>query len=111
MSWSYILTNEDKSIKNKNNVSDSIKKEEINEERIETYEITPDELFDEKYGDTLFDILWELREINSYEENIIKFEDFSSLIGDLYEFIKENSSCYFEDEIEEEETTESEDEY
>ena len=50
--------------------------------------------------------MWELKEINSEEDNRIKFKDFNKLIGDLYEFMK-NSSGYYEEEEEVEEDEES----
>ena len=118
MSWVYVLANnkietEDidiiRDIQNQREIEYSDDSREVI--NTEEYEITPDELFDEKYSDVLFDVLWELKEINSEEDNRIKFKDFNKLIGDLYEFIKENSSGYYEEEEEEVEEDEESDIY
>ena len=109
MSWVYVIANNINSLTDEkvDIVEEIVKKREVNLEKKEEYEITPDELFDEKYSDKIFDILWELKELNLSNDNLIKFKNFNKLVGDIYEFIKETSSVYYEEEDNEEEESES----
>ena len=109
MSWVYVIANNINSLTDEkvDIVEAIVKKREVNLEKKEEYEITPDELFDEKYSDKIFDILWELKELNLSNDNLIKFKNFNKLVGDIYEFIKETSSVYYEEEDNEEEESES----
>lgn len=109
MSWVYVIANNINSLTDEkvDIVEEIVKKREVNLEKKEEYEITPDELFDEKYSEKIFDILWELKELNLSNDNLIKFKNFNKLVGDIYEFIKETSSVYYEEEDNEEEESES----
>ena len=109
MSWVYVIANNINSLTDEkvDIVEEIVKNREVELEKEEEYEITPDELFDEKYSDKIFDILWELKELNLSNDNIIKFKDFNKLVGDIYEYIKETSSIYYDEEDNEEEETDS----
>lgn len=109
MSWVYVIANNINALTDEkvDIVEEIVKKREVNLEKKEEYEITPDELFDEKYSEKIFDILWELKELNLSNDNLIKFKNFNKLVGDIYEFIKETSSVYYEEEDNEEEESES----
>lgn len=119
MSWVYVIANDTEFDKKFNTTSDKnvdiveeiLKKREVEIEKREEFEITPDELFDDKYGEKIFDILWELKELNLSNDNLIKFKDFNNLVGDIYEYVKETSSIYYDEEDTEEEDFESEEEH
>ena len=109
MSWVYVIANNINSLTDErvDIVEEIVKKREVNLEKKEEYEITPDDLFDEKYSEKIFDILWELKELNLSNDKLIKFKNFNKLVGDIDEFIKETSSVYYEEEDNEEEESES----
>lgn len=109
MSWVYVIANNINSLTDEkvDIVEEIVKEKKAELEKEEEYEITPDELFDEKYSDKIFDILWELKELNLSNDNLIKFKDFNNLVGDIYEYIKETSSIYYDEEDNEEEETDS----
>lgn len=111
MTWVHLLTN-DKAVNLKLKDSDSsspessVKDFDSNEETDDdlTYEEcmnSPDILFDRKYGEQLYDILWSLKEFNKDVNFNIKFNNFGEMIGELYEQIKELSSSYYEESEEE----------
>ena len=112
MTWVHLLTN-DKVANLKIEDSDtllpesSVKDFDSNEDYDDdlTYEEcmnSPDIVFDRKYGEQLYDILWSLKEFNKDVNFNIKFNDFGKMIGELYEQIKELSSSYYEESEEEE---------
>ena len=114
MTWVHLLTNdkaanlklEDNDSSSESSVKDFNSNEETNEETDDlTYEEcmnSPDIVFDRKYGEQLYDILWSLKEFNKDVNFNIKFNDFGKMIGELYEQIKELSSSYYEESEEEE---------
>lgn len=112
MTWVHLLTNDkvanlkiedSDTLSPESSVKDFDSNEEIDDDL--TYEEcmnSPDIVFDRKYGEQLYDILWSLKEFNKDVNFNIKFNDFGKMIGELYEQIKELSSSYYEESEEEE---------
>ena len=110
MTWIHLLTNDkvrnlkmDDSSSSVSSIKDFDSNEEFEDDL--TYEEcmnSPDIVFDRKYGEQLYDILWSLKEFNKDVNFNIKFNDFGKMIGELYEQIKELSSSYYEESEDEE---------
>ena len=106
MTWVHLLTNDkvsnlkiDESSLPESSLPESSEQDDLTDDDL-TYEEcmnSPDIVFDMKYGEQLYDILWSLKEFNKDVNFNIKFNDFGKMIGELYEQIKELSSSYYEE--------------